>query len=131
MLGTYAATKLYTLMFTEQLASRLKGTSLTANAVHPGVVRTRMMLQAPGLLRLVSYLSLPFSISPISPAEGARTSVYVASAPELREVSGRYFVKSRRAAVKNNYDTVDNRTLLWDLSENATHDGAAAEGRGP
>ena len=64
VLGTYAATKLFVLMFTEELARRLKATSVTANAVHPGIVRTRMMLQAPGALRLVSYLSLPFSISP-------------------------------------------------------------------
>ena len=57
--GTYASTKLFVLMFTEELARRLKGTAVTANAVHPGIVRTRMMLQAPGVLRLVSYVSLP------------------------------------------------------------------------
>ena len=64
-------------MFAEELASRLQGTLVTANAVHPGVVRTRMMLQAPGALRLVSYLSLPFSTSPVT---GARySSIYVPS----------------------------------------------------
>jgi retinol dehydrogenase 12 len=94
VLGTYAATKLLVLMFTEELARRLKGTSVTANAVHPGIVRTRMMLQAPGALRLMSYLSLPFSISPF---EGARTSVYLASSPEVRGISGQYFTKSKRA----------------------------------
>ena len=122
VLGTYAATKLFVLMFTEELASRLKATSVTANAVHPGIVRTRMMLQAPGALRLVSYLSLPFSISPVT---GARTSVYLASSPEVKGISGQYFTKSKRAAVKNKFDTADNRALLWDLSLNAVEEGTA------
>ena len=115
-LGTYAATKLFVLMFTEELARRLMATSVTANAVHPGIVRTRMMLQAPGALRLVSYLSLPFSISPVT---GARTSVYLASSPEVKGISGQYFAKSKTAPVTNKFDTVENRALLWDLSLNA------------
>jgi NAD(P)-dependent dehydrogenase (short-subunit alcohol dehydrogenase family) len=122
VLGTYAATKLFVLMFTEELARRLKGTSVTANAVHPGIVRTRMMLQAPGVLRLVSYLSLPLSTSPF---EGARTSVYLASSPEVKGISGLYFTKSKRAAVKNKFDTAENRALLWDLSLNAVEEGTA------
>ena len=115
-LGTYAATKLFVLMFTEELARRLRATSVTANAVHPGIVRTRMMLQAPGALRLVSYLSLPLSVSP---SRGAQTSVYLASSPDLRGVSGQYFTNSKRAPVKNKFDTAENRSLLWDLSSNA------------
>jgi retinol dehydrogenase-12 len=127
VLGTYAATKLFVLMFTEELARRLKATSVTANAVHPGIVRTRMMLQAPGALRLVSYLSLPFSISPV---KGARTSVYLASSPEVKGISGQYFANSKRAAVKNKFDTPENRTLLWELSLNAAGEGAATAARG-
>src|SRR5919197_5188771 len=126
MLGTYAATKLFVVMFTEELATRLKDTSVTANAVHPGIVRTRMMLQAPGALRLVSYLSLPFSISPF---EGARTSVYLASSPEVKGVSGQYFVKSKRAPVKNKFDTAENRALLWDLSSHAVTERATTAAR--
>ena len=121
-LGTYAATKLFVLMFTEELARRVKATSVTANAVHPGIVRTRMMLQAPGALRLVSYLSLPFSISP---SKGAQTSVYLASSPEVKGISGKYFAKSRIAAVKNKFDTAENRTLLWDLTVKAAEGRAA------
>ena len=116
VLGTYAATKLFVLMFTEELARRLTASAVTANAVHPGIVRTRMMLQAPGALRLITYLSLPFSVSPL---EGARTTVYLASSPEVRGISGQYFAKSRRRAVKNKFDTPENRGLLWDLSLNA------------
>jgi len=121
VLATYASTKLFVLMFTEELARRLAATSVTVNAVHPGVVRTRMMLRAPGALRLVSYLSLPFSVSP---AKGARTSVYLASSLDVRGISGRYFANAKPAAVNNRFDTADNRALLWDLSLNA----AAAAG---
>ena len=118
---------MFVLMFTEELARRLKGTTVTANAVHPGIVRTRMMLQAPGVLRLVSYLSLPFSVSPFN---GARTSVYLASAPEVKGISGQYFANSKRAAVKNKFDTPENRALLWDLSLKAAQLGAAIAARG-
>ncbi|HZB96830.1 MAG TPA: SDR family NAD(P)-dependent oxidoreductase, partial [Herpetosiphonaceae bacterium] len=126
VLGTYAATKLFVLMFTEELARRLKATAVTANAVHPGIVRTRIMLQAPGALRLVSYLSLPFSISPV---KGARTSVYLASSPEVKGISGQYFTKSKEAAVKNKFDTAENRAPLWDGSLNAAEKGATAARR--
>ena len=126
VLGTYAATKLFVLMFTEELARRLKGTSVTANAVHPGIVRTRMMLQAPGILRLVSYLSLPLSISPL---EGARTSVFLASSPDVKAISGRFFTKLKPAPVKNRFDTAENRSLLWDLTLHAVERGAALASR--
>jgi NAD(P)-dependent dehydrogenase (short-subunit alcohol dehydrogenase family) len=125
-LRTYAATKLFVLMFTEELAKSLSGSSVTANAVHPGIVRTRMMRQAPGALRLVSYLSLPWSISPV---EGARTSVYLASSPEVKDSTGQYFTQSKRAAVKNKFDTPENRALLWDLSWKAAEGGAATAAR--
>ena len=124
--GTYAATKLFVLMFTEELARRLAATSVTANAVHPGIVRTRMMLRAPGALRLVSYLSLPFSVSP---RQGARTTVYLASSPEVKGISGQYFAKSKRRVVRNRFDTPENRALLWDLSLNAVAEVAATADR--
>ena len=72
--------------------------------------------------RLVSYLSLPFSVAP---AEGARTSVFLASSAEVSGVFGQYFTRSRRAPVKNTFDTEANRALLWDLSSNAV-DGHVA-----
>ena len=122
VLGTYAASKLFVLMFTEELARRLAATSVTANAVHPGIVRTRMMLHAPGALRLVSYLSLPFSVSPYM---GAQTSVYLAWSPDVSGISGQYFAKSKTAAVKNRFDTPENRALLWNLSLNAVAERSA------
>jgi NAD(P)-dependent dehydrogenase (short-subunit alcohol dehydrogenase family) len=124
VLGTYAASKLFMLMFTRELAKRLAGTPVTANAVHPGIVRTRMMLAAPGPFRFLSYLSLPFSISP---ARGARTSVYLASSPELAGVSGHYFTRCKRTAARNAFDTEENRALLWQLSLAAVAQGGAGD----
>jgi len=114
VLGAYSASKLFMLMFTRELARRLAGTAVTANAVHPGIVRTRMMLRAPGAaFRVMSYLSLPFSISP---ERGARTSVYLASSPELRDVSGAYFTQAGRTELRNRFDSEENRAALWELS---------------
>jgi NAD(P)-dependent dehydrogenase (short-subunit alcohol dehydrogenase family) len=114
--GTYAASKLFMLMFTEELAKRLAGTRVTANAAHPGIVRTNMMLHAPGAFRIVSYMSLPFSVSP---EKGARTSVHLATSREVSGVSGHYFANSKEAATKNAFDTEENRALLWDASVKA------------
>ncbi len=122
VLGTYAASKLLMLMFTRELARRLAGTRVTANAVHPGIVRTRMMLRAPGVFRLVSYLSLPFSISAES---GARTSVYLASSPDVAAMSGHYFTRLRATDARNAFDTPENRLRLWNLSLAAVQAGAA------
>jgi hypothetical protein len=72
-----------------------------------------MMLQAPGWFRALSYLSLPFSISP---ARGARTSVYLASSPEVASGSGAFFTRSKRTKTRNKFDTPENRARLWDLS---------------
>jgi retinol dehydrogenase 12 len=122
VLGTYAASKLFMLMFTRELGKRLAGTRITANAAHPGIVRTRMMLRAPGAFRVMSYLSLPFSISP---ARGARTLVYLASSPDLVGVSGHYFTRSRRTDARNADDTEENRALLWELSRRSLEEGGA------
>lgn len=111
--GTYASSKLLMLLFTIELAERLKLTPITANAVHPGVVKTPMMLRAPGIFRVVGYLALPFARSP---QQGAATSVYLASSSDVSGVSGRYFADAREAPIKTAFNTPENRELLWNLS---------------
>jgi NAD(P)-dependent dehydrogenase (short-subunit alcohol dehydrogenase family) len=116
VMGAYAASKLLVLMFTKELARRLSGTRVTANAAHPGVVRTQMMKSVPGALRLIALASLPFSVTP---EEGARTPVFLATAPEVRDVTGEYFVRARATPTRNAFDTGENRALLWKLSVEA------------
>jgi retinol dehydrogenase 12 len=113
-------------MFTEELAERLQGTAVTANAVHPGIVRTHMLLKAPGAFRVLSYLALPFSISL---ENGARTSVYLATSPDVKGVSGQYFTKRKRLDAKNKFDSEENRALLWALSLKSVNEGPATAGR--
>jgi retinol dehydrogenase 12 len=111
--GTYANSKLLMLLFTIELAERLKGTPITANAVHPGVVKTPMMLRAPGIFRVVAWLTLPFALSP---EQGAATSAYLASSPEVSAVSGKYFANAREAKIRSAFNTPESRRLLWNLS---------------
>jgi retinol dehydrogenase 12 len=115
-IGAYASSKLCVLLFTIELARRLKPTRITANAVHPGVVRTPMMRGAPGVLRLISYAALPFSRSP---DKGATTSVFLASSPDAERTSGHYFANAKVQNVKTAYNTQQNRQLLWTLSMGA------------
>jgi NAD(P)-dependent dehydrogenase (short-subunit alcohol dehydrogenase family) len=94
-LRAYAHAKLENIMFTRELAQRLKGSRVTANALHPGVVATRFGHESGGvvspLLKLVQHFA-------ISPEKGAQTIVYLASSPEVADVSGEYFYKCKPAA---------------------------------
>jgi NAD(P)-dependent dehydrogenase (short-subunit alcohol dehydrogenase family) len=112
-MGAYSASKLFMLLFSIELSRRLRETRITANAAHPGIVRTPMMLQVPGALRLVSYLALPFSIRP---HEGAATSVYLALSQEVRDRSGQYFVRRKARDIKSKFNTDTEREALWDIS---------------
>jgi NAD(P)-dependent dehydrogenase (short-subunit alcohol dehydrogenase family) len=99
----YSQSKLANVLFTYELARRLPATSVTANALHPGLTRTSFGAEDPGGVqrRLVPFLR-PFMKAP---AEGAATSIHLASAPELARVTGRYFAKGRpRRSSKASYD---------------------------
>jgi retinol dehydrogenase-14 len=99
----YDQSKLANVLFTYELARRLASTSVTANAVHPGVVNTSFGAEDPGgTQRLLVPLLRPFMKSP---ARGAATSIYVASAPALEHVTGRYFANSKpRRSSERSYD---------------------------
>jgi retinol dehydrogenase 12 len=114
--GAYAASKLCVMLFTVELAQRLRTTRITANAVHPGIVRTPMMRGAPGLFRVISYAALPFSRSP---DKGAATSVFLASSSDSTQVSGEYFANAKVQKLKTAYNQQENRELLWNLSMDA------------
>jgi retinol dehydrogenase 12 len=78
-----------------------------------------MMMRAPGPFKVVSLLALPFSVSP---EKGAATSVYLASAPEVAHVSGKYFVNAKPAALKTKFNTDEVRESLWSISEKSPGD---------
>ncbi|ORV90233.1 hypothetical protein AWC11_00860 [Mycobacterium interjectum] len=115
-IGAYAASKLCVLLFTIELAQRLGPARVTANAVHPGIVRTPMMRGAEGIFRAISYAALPFSRSA---DKGAATSVFLAGSPEAAGASGEYFANAKPKKVKTAHNTPENRDLLWNLSMDA------------
>ena len=115
-IGAYAASKLFVLMSTIELAERLRGAAITVNAVHPGIVNTHMLKSATGIFKLIALLATPVAVSP---EKGAATSVYLATSPDVAAVSGRYFADSKPKPVKSKFNTEKNRALLWDISMDA------------
>jgi len=110
----YNQSKLANVLFTDELARRLPATSVTANALHPGVVRTSFGAEDPAQVqrRLVPLLR-PFMKGP---AQGAATSIHLASAPELEQVTGRYFVNRKpKRSSKASYDQAA-AARLWQVS---------------
>jgi retinol dehydrogenase-14 len=110
----YSQSKLANVLFTYQLARRLRGSAVTANALHPGVVRTSFGAEDPAR---VQRLLVPL-LRPVmkSPAKGAATSIHLASAVELEHVSGRYFANRRptRSSTRSYDQAVAAR--LWEAS---------------
>jgi retinol dehydrogenase-12 len=110
----YAQSKLANVLFTRELARRLLGSGVTANAVHPGVVATGFGRGDSGITDLAYRLAAPFLLAP---EKGARTTLFVASAPELETHSGSYFARSMQAtpSLAAQDDVVAKR--LWEESE--------------
>ncbi len=119
----YQQSKLANILFTFELARRLDGTGITANALHPGFVRTRFFQDFTGWVGFV--IKLGARLVAIGPEAGARTSIYLATSPEVEGVTGRYFVKCR--PVNSSPRSRDRATAerLWRLSEELTAPAAA------
>lgn len=113
----YQRSKLANILFTRELARRLEGTGVTANALHPGYVNTRIF-RAEGvqgwLLRRAADLFA------VSPDRGAETSIYLATAPEVAGHSGRYFARCKPAVPSPAAQDDDAARRLWQLSEKLT-----------
>jgi len=92
-LRAYSRSKLANLLFTRSLARRGLGSGATCNALHPGVVRTGIFRQAPLLLR--GALAALGRVLLLSPDQGAKTSVYLASSSEVTDQSGGYYIRCR------------------------------------
>jgi NAD(P)-dependent dehydrogenase (short-subunit alcohol dehydrogenase family) len=110
----YNQSKLANVMFTYELAQRLRGSGVTANVLHPGVVRTAFGQEDSGAwMRLMLPVVRPFMKSP---ERGADTSVLLASSPDLEDVSGCYFADGRaKRSSRASYDT-EVAARLWRAS---------------
>jgi retinol dehydrogenase 14 len=110
----YNQSKLANVLFTYELARRLQATSVTANTLHPGVVRTSFGAENPAV---VQRLFIPFLMYFMkAPAQGAATSIYLASAPDLEQVTGSYFADSKpKRSSERSYDEAA-AARLWQVS---------------
>ena len=104
----YARSKLAVVLFTYALAMRLEGTGVTANCLHPGVIKTKLLRAGFG--------DYPGD----TPENGAKTSVYLASSPEVEGISGRYFEKCKpMRSSPISYD-LELQERLWQISTELT-----------
>lgn len=115
----YGRSKLANVLFTYELARRLEGTGVTANCLHPGVVRSGFGQNENngwlGIFFKTFYtISGPFSKSN---AEGAATSIYLASSVEVEGVTGKYFADSREVPSSPASHDVEAQKRLWEISE--------------
>jgi retinol dehydrogenase 14 len=110
----YNQSKLANVLFTYELARRLDPSVVTANALHPGVVSTAFGTADPGnLQKLVVPLMRPFMRAP---AQGAATSIHLASAVELDQVTGQFFANRKpKRSSRRSYDQAT-AAHLWQVS---------------
>jgi NAD(P)-dependent dehydrogenase (short-subunit alcohol dehydrogenase family) len=110
----YSKSKLCNILFNRELARRIAGTGVTANALHPGFVATRFGDNSGGLIRTVLKVAKP--IGAISPEEGAKTIIYLASSPQVKGVSGEYFYECKPATPTAEARNDQDAKRLWDVS---------------
>ena len=117
--NAYDASKLAVVLFTQELAERLKDTDITVNALHPGHAATNIWNMWPGkwyqalLFKILKMLMHPT-------VEAAQNSIYLASSDEVKGVSGKFFDNKKTKEVAANAKDVQLQKGLWELSENLT-----------
>ncbi|MCB1179061.1 MAG: SDR family oxidoreductase [Leptospiraceae bacterium] len=102
--GTYALSKLANILFTNELAKRVKDFNIIANSLHPGVIDTKL-------------LRTGFNVSGASIEEGSENSVYLASSNEVKDITGKYFVKLTPASIDSKWNDPKLLKDFWEKSE--------------
>jgi NAD(P)-dependent dehydrogenase (short-subunit alcohol dehydrogenase family) len=112
----YGKSKLANIYSTTELARRLEGTPATANCLHPGVVASGFGRDSDtkGIVAFGLKVIEPFVLSA---EKGARTSVYLASSPEVAGVSGKYFIKCKQHRTSKAAHDENAAQRLWEASE--------------
>jgi retinol dehydrogenase-12 len=115
-MDAYAKSKLANILFTRELARRLVGTGVTANCLHPGVVRTGFGSadDMNGIERMTVAIGSPLYVNA---EHGARTTVYLASSPEVADRTGGYYVRCREHRPSRAARDPEAARRLWELSE--------------
>lgn len=103
-------TKLGLIMFTKELAKKLEGTGVTVNALHPGLANSNLLNNIPAFIRIM------FKMISGSPEKSAETSIYLATSPEVENVSGKYFEKKKEVKTGANANNEEENKRFWDIS---------------
>ena len=112
--AAYAQSKLANVLFTYQLSKQLENEAITVNALHPGFVDTNFGVSNGGLGGWM--MSLFQKIGAISPEEGAETSIYLASSPEVEGITGKYYDKKKAVSSSRLSQDQDLARALWEHS---------------
>jgi NAD(P)-dependent dehydrogenase (short-subunit alcohol dehydrogenase family) len=116
IMKAYGQSKLANVLFTKELAERLKGTRITVNCVHPGFVHTGIGTK--GVTGVVKFIWTFFSrLGGLSAEEGAKTSVYLASSSAVNGVTGKYFDKCKPKEESKLAKDINLQHELWKVSE--------------
>jgi len=107
----YSQSKLANILFTKKLSQMLRGTGVTANCLHPGMVDTGLFDKMP---KIIIGIMKPFMLSP---AKGAETIIYLATSPDVEKTSGEYFIKKKPKKPASVALRQDVANKLWDISE--------------
>lgn len=110
----YANSKLFNILFTKELADRLKDTQVTANCLHPGVIASNFASDAGFLTRIFWKVAGPFMKSN---REGAETTIYLATSDEVSDVNGAYFKDCKVATPRKSAMNKEDAEKLWEMSE--------------
>ena len=110
-LNAYKQSKLANILFTRSLAEKLKSSQITANALMPGFIATDIFRKMPSFVRWLIPLFAK------TPKQGAETSVYLATSPEVEGISGEYFKDKKRAKSSYASKNMESAKKLWELSE--------------
>ena len=105
--GVYSLSKLANVLFSKELSERLNGSGVTSNSLHPGVIATKL-------------LAAGFSTGGSSVKKGAENSVYMASSPEVKNISGKYFVGKKISRYNSIADDESVRKRFWNISSEMT-----------
>ena len=121
----YQKSKLANILFTKELARRLEGTGVTANCLHPGFVMSGFGQSGDmsGVMGMGLKVARLFAIRP---KRGARTTVYLASAPEVEDVTGEYFVRRKVRQPTAAAQDAEAARRLWDVSERLVAEASPA-----
>ena len=111
----YSRSKLCNLLFTFELAKKLKNNGITVNCMHPGIVSTNIAQDRIGLMQFI--IKTVLKLKGISPNEGADTIIFLATDKSVSHISGKYFIKRKISKTSPYAENISYALKLWEASE--------------